>query len=795
MRATNKLGPMLALFFVLGLTGCTESAEDAPLYLERAQAYVEQSNIELAQVELNNALRLDPTLVDALQLQWDLHEQQQQLSELLKTLDQLLTLTPQNLTAKLRKAELLLFGQSTALAKPEIEQALALAPDNIKALNLHTAWLLQSGATATAVDHSKSVLQRAEANVTSHVLAVMAQAGQGQFEPAQKLLNEGLKMHPEDVLLLVLQTRLTRALGKFADLPKAYEILLTLHPGEVGNWWELARFYIRDDQYDQAINVMRRAVSVNPESERAHYLLADILANSRRGDAISQIEALLAERDASSVRFLLADLYRRNNQYSQAQSHLATIMSYDDSAPAALDARTALAQIELNQGNSSAADNHVEIVLQTDANHTGAQILKALIEIRSGQGRESIERLRRVLRDAPDDDQALALLGRAYLLANAPDLARDSFKSALAANPLNAAAGLQIALMHRQDQEPNKVIEVLKPFEHAQLGNAEIERELLRAQLATQDWEGARRLVRQGVLGEGNPTLQPLIEAAILQGRGRWSESVAPLRNILKAHPQSEDAATALISAYEQLGQADAAIAYLKQHRSEFPQYPWATKLLFNVLVATYRIAEAKVLLNEQLTGPNASPDHYGWMAMLQRQTNDTTAAIETLQEGTERFPDAAGLHQDYGLLLDSAGRYGEASESYRRALQLDSNALISANNLAVIYARDSATIERARELAESLRDTSNPNFIATLGWTCLLTGDLNCAIDQLESAVEQLPELAEPHYHLGKAYRQANQESRGIAMLRKAAELLNQGSEFEEADALRSTLNLLDAS
>ena len=470
-------------------------------------------------------------------------------------------------------------------------------------------------------------------------------------------------------------------------------------------------------------------------------------------------------------------------------------MQTHESEPAAMSARTELAQIALARGRNEEAEEYIADVLAVDASHTGAQLVKALMELDDGRARATINRLRSILRDDPENDQTLALLGRSYLLVGAEDLARDSFRSALTANPLSINAAKQLALILRREANPERVLEILQPFEYAKVADDDIERELLRARLATGQWGAARRLVEQGRIGRDNPTLKGLVNATILQATNRSEESIPLLSALISEYPQSRDVAASLVNAYQQLGKVEEAIGFLQVHQVNNPSVTWVDKLLFDTLITNERYAEAKSIVKTLIESEEAQADHYGWLSFIALQQGNPEEALEMLDEGTKLFPDVAGLHEDEALLLESQGRFDEATTSYKAALAADPSAYVSANNLAVIYSRDPQRLAEARELAEGLRDTNDPNFSDTLGWICVLQDDINAALPLLEFAVSRMPENAEALYHLGVAYRRANQESRGIALLRKAEALVESGDQFADAQQLQRELDLLDAS
>ena len=777
------------------LLGCGENAEDAPAYYERAVILMAQEQPELALVELKGALKLDPDLQPALELKLELHEQQKDYAAVIETVDRLLELDPNHLPALLRRAELLLLSGETTRSKEPIERLLEIAPDNPKALNLKAAWLIRSGQLPQALDYSDQARAIGSPDADTFALGAMIRIRLQRLDDAHALITGGLKEHPEDAALHLLRINLAQTQSRFGELPGHYDELIDLFPAEIAYPRALALFYLRKDQQTEAIAVMQAMVDRNPDNVDARFLLGQLYARDSSGEAFSNIEALLAEHpETPQLRFLLARLYEDSDRFNSAISQYQTIAELDADHPEALTARAELARIALGQGRREDADQLISTILDINSTHTAGRLLRANTLLLDQEHQAAKDILQALLRDEPKNDKALESLGRTYLQTGLISLATDSFRSALETNPLNTLAAKQLATLYSRARDLDSVIEILTPFEIAQRGDLDIERALLQARLTQKDWPGARRLAAEGQIGQSNPILTELVEALIMQGEQQFTASIAKLRSILKSTSGNvRPVLRALLVGYQGAGKVTEGVQFFEQYQKQYADKSWSNQMLLDMYLHAGREDAATSLLESQIASEEKSPRDFILLAKLQIQAQKPQAALAVLDSGISEFPDALGIRLNKASMLEQQGDKVRAITAYEKILELNPKSDLAANNLAVLYSLEPATLAHARELANRFENTQQPYFADTLGWICAITDDLDCALPLLERSVEQLPDQAEFNYHFGAALTRANQRERAKIHLKKAARLIEAGAEIPNPEALYKLLEDLN--
>src|SRR4029079_4469771 len=96
-------------------------------------------------------------------------------------------------------------------------------------------------------------------------------------------------------------------------------------------------------------------------------------------------------------------------------------------------------------------------------------------------------------------------------------------------------------------------------------------------------------------------------------------------------------------------------------------------------------------------------------------------------------------------------------------------------NNLASLlsdHRSDKASLERAKSIAQVLKNAQVPQFKDTLGWITYQSGDYAAATPLLEEAATKMPQVALVRYHLGMAYAATGQDEKAAEEFKKAREL-----------------------
>ena len=112
--------------------------------------------------------------------------------------------------------------------------------------------------------------------------------------------------------------------------------------------------------------------------------------------------------------------------------------------------------------------------------------------------------------------------------------------------------------------------------------------------------------------------------------------------------------------------------------------------------------------------------------------------------------------------------------DSYKKALQIQPEQPIAANNLAYLMVEGGQNADLALSYAQTARRAlpNSPSTADTLAWVYYSKGTYASARDLLEEAEKGAPDDPAIQYHLGMTYNKLSDSAKAMTHLKKAATL-----------------------
>jgi tetratricopeptide (TPR) repeat protein len=209
---------------------------------------------------------------------------------------------------------------------------------------------------------------------------------------------------------------------------------------------------------------------------------------------------------------------------------------------------------------------------------------------------------------------------------------------------------------------------------------------------------------------------------------------------------------------------------------------------------ATGDLARVETLLRQVLAVDASYLEAYAALAQLYVKQGRLDAALAEFDELSKRQPKPVAALTFAGMILQGQGKLDQARDRFSRALELDPEAAVAANNLAWLHAESGDRLDAALELAlrAKAKLPGSPEVDDTLGYVHYKRDSPEQAIPFFERSVKAAPENPTYHYHLGLACAKANDRQRAKQHLTRALQLK---PDFEGANEARAMLRSLDAS
>jgi tetratricopeptide (TPR) repeat protein len=280
--------------------------------------------------------------------------------------------------------------------------------------------------------------------------------------------------------------------------------------------------------------------------------------------------------------------------------------------------------------------------------------------------------------------------------------------------------------------------------------------------------------------------LKPLLDAApksvpVLVEAGElalsqkdYAAAAGHFDRALAAEPDSFDASAGRVSVDVAQKNNAAAVKRVDERVGRFPKDAATLALAGRTYAVAGDLPKAEALLDRAVAADAAyMPAYYylGQIYVRQRRLGD---ARQRYEEMVKRQPDNIAAHTMVAMLLQAENKPAEAKARYEKILQIDSRAVVAANNLAYMHAEAGTELDIALQLARTASSSmpNEPDFNDTLGWVYYKRDMATLAVPPLKKSVDRVPNNATYRYHLGMAYLKTGEPQKARDMLQQALKL-----------------------
>jgi tetratricopeptide (TPR) repeat protein len=268
----------------------------------------------------------------------------------------------------------------------------------------------------------------------------------------------------------------------------------------------------------------------------------------------------------------------------------------------------------------------------------------------------------------------------------------------------------------------------------------------------------------------------PALKARILKAQ-KQPEKARELIEAYTRNPRLRDEVRlAWAKQAEDLSFADLAKRLLTETLQRTPDGPANRQALARFLARQGQVQEALVVL-EPAWKPAVNPEQFinSAIAVLYSATGKPDASqIERvagwIESALARNPGSSPLITSLANLRERQGKFREAEDLYRKAIDQKADNVIALNNLAWLMVLQNESSADALNLINRAVNyyPSNPELLDTRGMIYMSSGDHKRAINDLNQAIDRDP-TAIKYFHLAQAYLRASNRENAAQALAKA--------------------------
>jgi tetratricopeptide (TPR) repeat protein len=719
-------------------------------YLESGMRYEAAGKYKEAAVQFLNALKVDKNFSDAhyemAKTYLKLNSPQPAYGELMKTVQ----LSPNNVQARIDLGNLLLDGRVTSRAEEQAKAVLAINPNNADAYALLAGVAQQEGDNASAIQNIQRAMQINPNRASYHTEAALLQTADPAKEAAvESELGKAASLDAADATPHLVLASLLEKKGDLQGAEQQFASAIAIAPQNVQARSALAGLEFREGRKDNAEQTLHQAVVDLPESEEA--------------------------------ATLLKDYYGKTGQLERGESVFADLTA---KYPKSFAIKITYAGILFDRRDYAKASSVAADLTKNNAGNPLLQILNALLLLNGGKTDDALAMLQKAVKDNPNNVQIQLMLAQVAASKGDMATAEASFQNAAKLNPgnLEAASGLaQIAILRNDagllTEVAEKTMQQHPDFVGSYLWRGTAEASRKEYDKAQADY--------QTVIKMSPDNSSVYLQMAELQlAQGHIPEGKVLLQKSLDKDPNSVRAA-GMLAAYDlQANQPAKAVERLQAQIAKEPANAGFYSDLAAIQLQTKDYKGALASAQKAMQLNPTSIDAVNIYTRAEIGLNEVDSAIGTWQAWIGSHPSDSHAWQLMGSLQEAKGDPSKAMEEYQKALQIDPNNAVAANNLAYLMVENGQNLDVALTLAQTARHAlpDSPHTADTLAWVYYYKANYYMARDLLEGALKTTQENPSMQLHLGLTYSKMNDKPDAILHLKKAAVLDPAGKTARDA-------------
>ncbi len=604
--------------------------------------------------------------------------------------------------------------------------------------------------------------------------------------------------------------------GNYDKAKVSYLNVVRLDPQNALAFERIGAMWLEDGAPLRAAAFLAKANELAPKNDQDRIRLARCyLAIGRFADAKKEALKVLEQvPDSGDAIVALTEAARNKEDIQVAEEQLERYPQKDN-----VSFHLASANLLLNNGNLTAAENSLRQALTADPNssaaHTAMGDLYLLKKDQKQAGEEfkkaaelapvrSMERLKYAAFMSAAGDPAETRRISTEMTRQAPDylpgwtlLAELAFKDKKYDEALSLLENVfsrdpEYIDGHRLESEvllakgdTKKATEVLERLDQTYPNTPLIKYELARAYVKNNNMNQAKVVLDQAIATNPNYDDANLLLAEINLSTGHGDMVIEPMTRLLKRRPDLRTAALFLAAAYGSLDRFDDAAVITGEEARLAPRDPQAQMAFGLTLRQAKRNDEARQAFEK---AAELAPDNLALVYQLidlDLLGKHFDAARERIRRQFQKTPDAPAAHFFEGKILAAEEKWDSAEAELQKTLQLDPNFAGAYDLLVQTYLATNKLPQALSQLQTQL--SKNPNDASALMTLALLherTNEFAKARDAYEKVLSINPDLVPALNNLAYLYTERlNDLNKAYDLARKARDL--QGQDASVGDTL----------
>lgn len=552
----------------------------------------------------------------------------------------------------------------------------------------------------------------------------------------------------------------------------------------------LGTLALREHDLKNAELDFRRALSLDAQSAPAYAGLGSLYQAQQNlpkaEDAFKSAADASPPRSPERLEFAQFELQTGNPDKAKV---LFTQMTKD--APDFVPGWIGLAETALAEKKYDDCDAALKQALARDSDNFGARLFGARLDMARGDTTNAESDLKELAKKYPQAPGVHYQLALACLANSETDKALNELHVAVNLNNQFADAVNLLAEIEIKTGDTASAVDLLRTFVSRHPKSAESELLLADAYRVQGQFTSALEIYQDLEKSfPKNPRI-PLLMGSTFVEQQDDANARKEFNHALQIAPDN-------ITAQEQLAELD-----LAEHHFTTAEQRAQTLIQKNSRLSDPHVLLAKIYLAQGETNRTEAelsnavklqPDNalaYLLLAQLRSDAGQNQSALDALNEALKKNPKSTAALMLIGDIRTAQKNDSAAEDAYEKVLAINPRFAPALDNLACLYVKNPAQLDRAYKLAQRARQLlpNDPSIADTLGWVLVKKGQYLPAMKLLQDAAGQLPNQPEVQFHLGMAHYLLGDESDAREAFQRA---LQSGKEFSGSDTCHQCLAIL---
>jgi len=700
--------------------------------------YTAQKNYTAALMAFQQGLKLSPNSTRIRNDMGNLYVAQGNLDQAEKEFREVVRLNPADYDGNYNLALVLLAKKQPAEAIPYL---LRIHPQTVAVQFSLTRAYLDAGRTTEGLKTATELSASNKDNVQVHFTLGVLLAAEKQLRPAQ------LQLEQANVLQ-----------------PQTFEIL-----------YNLGQVCVRNAEFAKAELTLKRALNLKPDSPETLSLLAQVYsAQQKPVDALDLlVRAHKLAPENTDVIYYLARVSMSQNYYEDS---IPLLESGQKIAPQRMDLRAALGESYFMSGRAEKAIEEFKQLIELDPTARSYAFL-GLTYRQLGRFDEARKYFEEGLKKEPRNPSCLFNIGYIEERQGDHEAAEKRFQEVLRLSPDHAETLLELANLRIASKRYAEAAVLLRKYVRVSRAPAPgyyklamVERSLHQTEAAQRDMSVFQTLSKNASTGPYpyEQLFEYLDNRSNLSKKEKAQLDLTELAKEIQKQPDRPENLYLLAEGYLKLGNVEAARQAITQ-LDQLSAGDFRTQTGIGVLLARYRLYEDAIQHFQTAMRANPDSDDIKFdLADAYFRKGMYPQALEVAQQVSANGQQDDAFLSLLGDIKAHLGQPAEASEIFRNAIRRNPDNDQYYLSLALVQLRqnDLRAAEKTLQDGRS-RIPGSGKLLWGRGLVSVLQGKTAQAAEQLEQAVDLLPEWPGSYSTLGVFYYQTGQ-------LDKAKEVLN---------------------